>query len=242
MMYGLQDQKLMNLCQYTPMQERTILDRKVSPLLTRIRTCDSDANIIVSKNHNASPPKDPSTVSQLYNTIYDSVQTPLLERAAMETAGKSPIKEAITPMREAQQSFKFKSKKISPLRAEHFSAEFGNKDIGWGVNNPALAQPFHKVKCLPTKDMPHKIYWDHDKTRFYMYTTGFFSSHVDAKMNLSFDEMEGLSLREQKQLIQQRSVEMNKKFNLKNKFQNNKSFKSARHEISNDLHTKSAFN
>lgn len=35
---------------------------------------------------------------------------------------------------------------------------------------------------------------------------------------------------------------MNKKFNLKNKFQNNKSFKSARRELSNELYTKSAFN
>lgn len=184
------------------MQDRTILDRKASPLLTRIRTCDSDANIIVAKNHNASPPKDASNISQMYNTIYESVQTPLLERAAMEmSSSKKPIKESITPLREAQQSFKFKSKKQSPLRAEHYSTEFGNKEIGWGISNPNLAQPFHKVKCLPAKDMPHKIYWDHDKTRFYMYTTGFFSSHVDAKMDLSFDEMEGLSIREQKLLI-----------------------------------------
>ena len=45
------------------------------------------------------------------------------------------------------------------------------------------------------EDQPHKIYWDHDKTRLYMYTTGFMSSHVDEKFGICFDDLEGLSVR-----------------------------------------------
>jgi len=45
------------------------------------------------------------------------------------------------------------------------------------------------------EDQPHKIYWDHDKTRLHMYTTGFMSSHVDEKMGICFDDLEGLSVR-----------------------------------------------
>ena len=56
------------------------------------------------------------------------------------------------------------------------------------------------------KDQPHKIYWDHDKTRLHMYTTGFQSSYVDEKIGVSFDDLEGLSIRQQREIVKQRAA------------------------------------
>lgn len=78
------------------------------------------------------------------------------------------------------------------------------------------------VRCLPMKDQPHKIFWDHDKTRLHMYTTGFFSSHVDNKMGISFDDLEGLSIRQQRDIIKQRAHEMHRMNSLKYKFSHTK--------------------
>lgn len=68
-------------------------------------------------------------------------------------------------------------------------------NVGWGVKNMAI---FDEIKQLPLKDQPHKDFWNHDKTRLHMYTNGFFASHTDAKLGITFEEMEGLSIRQQR--------------------------------------------
>jgi len=45
------------------------------------------------------------------------------------------------------------------------------------------------------EDQPHKIYWDQDKTRLQMYTTGYQAGFVDNMLGIGFDDLEGLSVR-----------------------------------------------
>ena len=49
-------------------------------------------------------------------------------------------------------------------------------------------------------------------------TTGWFSSHVDQKMGISFDDLEGLSVRQKRDIIKKRAVEMNRLKALKYKY------------------------
>lgn len=68
-------------------------------------------------------------------------------------------------------------------------------------------------------DSQHKIFWDHDKLRYHMYTTGKFSSHLDAQLGFNFDDLEHLSIRQQRQVIKQRAKQMIKNQRLKFRFQ-----------------------
>lgn len=68
------------------------------------------------------------------------------------------------------------------------------------------------------KDQPHKIFWDHEKTRYHMNTTGLFASHVDAQLGVGFDDLEGLSIREQREIITFKAQEMHRTKRLKNRF------------------------
>lgn len=43
-----------------------------------------------------------------------------------------------------------------------------------------------------------------------MYTTGFQSSYVDEKLGVSFDDLEGLSIRQQREIVKQRAAQMHK--------------------------------
>ena len=43
-----------------------------------------------------------------------------------------------------------------------------------------------------------------------MYTTGFQSSYIDEKYGISFDDLEGKSVREQREIIKQRAQQMHK--------------------------------
>lgn len=51
-----------------------------------------------------------------------------------------------------------------------------------------------------------------------MHTTGFFSCHLDALMGISFEDMEGLSVRQQREMIKRRAYEMNRLKTMKYKF------------------------
>ena len=66
------------------------------------------------------------------------------------------------------------------------------REPGWR----AAMNPSPEIKCLPVDKQYHKTYWDHDKTRLHMYTTGFFASHIDNKIGITFDDLEGLSIRQ----------------------------------------------
>jgi hypothetical protein len=65
---------------------------------------------------------------------------------------------------------------------------------GWKVTNSEL-KPRHEIKYLPINQVQHKKYWDHEPGKYFLKTSGFHSSHVDAKMGISFDDLEGLSVR-----------------------------------------------
>ena len=43
-----------------------------------------------------------------------------------------------------------------------------------------------------------------------MKMTGWFSSHLDEQMGLSFDDLEGLSIRQQREIVKRRAIEINK--------------------------------
>ena len=53
-----------------------------------------------------------------------------------------------------------------------------------------------------------------------MYTTGFQSSYVDEKLGVSFDDLEGLSIRQQREIVKQRAAQMHKLQRLKYKYHN----------------------
>jgi len=90
--------------------------------------------------------------------------------------------------------------------------------IGWGVENKEITF-FDPIKQLPVKDQYHKTYWDHDKTRLHMYTNGFFASHTDKKLGVNFEDLEGLSIRQQREIIKQCSQNRNTK--MRNKYEHN---------------------
>jgi len=52
-----------------------------------------------------------------------------------------------------------------------------------------------------------------------MNTTGLFASHVDAQLGVGFDDLEGLSIREQREIITFKAHEMHRAKRLKNRFQ-----------------------
>lgn len=90
---------------------------------------------------------------------------------------------------------------------------------GWGSTKKHLKQN-KDVRCLPEDRQYHKKHWDHDATRTYMHTTGWFSHHLDALMGVSFEDMEGLSVRQQREMIKRRAFEMNRLKTMKYKFGN----------------------
>lgn len=64
-----------------------------------------------------------------------------------------------------------------------------------------------------------------------MNTTGLFASHVDAQLGVGFDDLEGLSIREQREIITFKAHEMHRTKRLKNRFQ---------HKTSNDSQRQSS--
>jgi len=93
------------------------------------------------------------------------------------------------------------------------------KPVGWGNTSPSLQQQ-KKVIALSREDMPHKIFWDHKKTRLQLETSGYQANFDDKKFGISFDDLEHLSVRQQKAIIQERAQKLNRDTRLKFKFRN----------------------
>ena len=53
-----------------------------------------------------------------------------------------------------------------------------------------------------------------------MKTTGAFSSHLDTKMQLGFEDMEHMSIREQREIVTNRAKQVRNKLRLKHKYEN----------------------
>lgn len=51
-------------------------------------------------------------------------------------------------------------------------------------------------------------FWDHEKDRVHMSLTGQFSTQLDDRMGMSLDDLEGLSIRQKRQIIKSRISEM----------------------------------
>lgn len=74
---------------------------------------------------------------------------------------------------------------------------------------------------MPIEDQYHKIFWDHEKTKYHMRTTGFFSKYLDQKFGFGMQDLEDLdkqSVRRQEEIITQRAKLLNKMTLLKNKY------------------------
>lgn len=50
MMYGHLEAKIVNMCQYTPINEKTLEERKTSPLLKRMKSYDTEFKTIFNKH------------------------------------------------------------------------------------------------------------------------------------------------------------------------------------------------
>ena len=53
-----------------------------------------------------------------------------------------------------------------------------------------------------------------------MRTTGWFSNHLDALMGVGFEDLEGLSVREKREIIKKRATDMNNIKTMKFKYHN----------------------
>ena len=60
-------------------------------------------------------------------------------------------------------------------------------------------------------------HWDHDKTRYNIHTSGFFTSHVNKKLGFGFEDLDHLSVRQQREVVIQRVKQMMQQARLKNK-------------------------
>jgi len=75
-----------------------------------------------------------------------------------------------------------------------------------------------EIKCLPAKDCIHKNFWEHDKTRLHMHTTGMHAIHLDAKLDMNFMDLEGLPIRQQREIIKQKAREANNRYPMRNQY------------------------
>lgn len=90
--------------------------------------------------------------------------------------------------------------------------------IGWGVDDAEFQQTFkHQINCLPVKDQHFKFEAEQEKSKLFMFTTGSFASHVDNMYKITYEELENLSIRKQKEVIFARASER-KKQRLRHKF------------------------
>ena len=83
---------------------------------------------------------------------------------------------------------------------------------GWGLSDQKLKQgpTLTKVNALPASQQPHKKYWDHEVGQVNLKTTGWNAAHMDQKLGFTNDELEGLSVREKRQIIKKRVGELMK--------------------------------
>ena len=74
---------------------------------------------------------------------------------------------------------------------------------GWGSNIKELTQP-NNIKQLPKDERYHVHFWDTEKTLYHMKTTGLFAGHVDKQFGFGFPDINNLSVRKQREIIQMR--------------------------------------
>ena len=86
--------------------------------------------------------------------------------------------------------------------------------IGWGVQNSTLDQGVWR-RLLP--EMPHKKAYDFGglKDLPHMDTTGKFVGHLDAQLELPYELLEDLSVREQRVIVKRRLAEQREVENYK---------------------------
>lgn len=88
-------------------------------------------------------------------------------------------------------------------------------NVGWGVTDPEFQDKDHVIRQLPSKDRPHMNFWEEDKTRYNMYTTGFQSTYVDNKLKVTYEDVELMSIRHKRELYMQRAADLKRGIKLK---------------------------
>lgn len=175
------------------------------------------------------PPEEPQCKKVKY------LKTPLPEsslanRKESSTMAMSELKNLV-----ANPSINFSRKQMmafkgQPYHARNLSCDVNFKTqyaldhdqhvmrkIGWGTKMQNLQQSYN-VKQMPIEDQYHKLFWDHDRTKYHMHTTGFFSKYLDKKFGFGFEDLDKKSVREQKEIITQRARQLHKMTLLKNKY------------------------
>lgn len=89
-------------------------------------------------------------------------------------------------------------------------------NVGWGHQNPNLQQPYD-VKCHPSE---YKNMAGEEQGRLFIYTNGFQSQHTDKKYGVSFEDIKGLSIRQQREIFKRRAREVNEMNKLKYQMRN----------------------
>jgi hypothetical protein len=70
--------------------------------------------------------------------------------------------------------------------------------IGWGTDVKVLCLK-NESRAIP--DMPHKRWWDHEKSHFFTKTTGYHGNQLDSIIGFTIEDLEGLSIRRQRDII-----------------------------------------
>lgn len=55
------------------------------------------------------------------------------------------------------------------------------------------------------QNMENIKYWDHEKSQYHLKMSGDFRHHLDNKLGVSLDEIEGMSIRQKKDIIKTRA-------------------------------------
>ena len=76
------------------------------------------------------------------------------------------------------------------------------------------------MRALPVEQQACKKYWDHEAGQYNLRATGWFHDQMDARLALNPDDLEGLSVRQQRHIIKKRAQEFNKIQRIKYKYHN----------------------
>ena len=91
--------------------------------------------------------------------------------------------------------------------------------VGWGTSNRKILDICqNQIQALPVEQCEHKNFWEEDKKRLHMYTTGMHATHVDDRMGINMENLEGMSIRHQRQIILQKAPDYNKHYRMRNKY------------------------
>jgi len=76
-----------------------------------------------------------------------------------------------------------------------------SKDVGWGASNGSLVLR-QDVRALP--DMKHIRWWDNEKAQQFIRLTGQHAWQQDKAFGISLEDLDGISIRQQKEIIKNR--------------------------------------